>query len=387
MAHEVFISYSSRDRGVADAICAALEGRQLRCWIAPRDIVPGVDWSQAIIDAIAACDAMVLVFSSNANQSEQVKREVSFAVSQAKVLVPVRIEDVQPSGSMLYFLGTVHWLEASRPPLEVSLHRLGETIAALLRPGGPPAPPAAPAAVVTPAPPAPLRSLPPRNSLGHVMVRLGDAHLPAGLPSPLAVGSTCVSNGDYLKFVRAGGPEPRGSLTAPHRRTWRGKACPDSMLDHPVLYVPHGDAVLFCDWLTETERLAGLLGASERYALPTQAQWHAFARGTRLPPDIITDRQWLPGKYQPTEPVSWGEPSASGLYHLFGNVFEWCADTAEKNGERYCLALGGGWASSREWLAQQVKQGTCGAIWRRGGLPMKDGGFRVCLIGEGIRSP
>jgi hypothetical protein len=53
MAHDVFISYSSKDKVVADAVCAGLEGRGIACWIAPRDLVPGVDWGAAIVDAIS----------------------------------------------------------------------------------------------------------------------------------------------------------------------------------------------------------------------------------------------------------------------------------------------------------------------------------------------
>jgi len=133
MAHHVFISYSSHNKPVADAVCATLEASGLRCWMAPRDIAPGADWSQAIIDAIAAAQAFVLVFSSHSNQSEQVKREVSFAVSQARPIVPLRIEDVQPSGAMLYYLGTVHWMDALAGPPETYLHRLSSTVLGMLR--------------------------------------------------------------------------------------------------------------------------------------------------------------------------------------------------------------------------------------------------------------
>jgi TIR domain len=53
VAHDVFISYSSRDKPTADAACAALEQRSIRFWIAPRDIVPGAEWGESIIDAIS----------------------------------------------------------------------------------------------------------------------------------------------------------------------------------------------------------------------------------------------------------------------------------------------------------------------------------------------
>jgi TIR domain-containing protein len=62
MAHDVFISYSSEDKPTADAICATLEGQGIRCRIAPRDILAGIDWSAAIIDAIAESHVLVLVY-------------------------------------------------------------------------------------------------------------------------------------------------------------------------------------------------------------------------------------------------------------------------------------------------------------------------------------
>ncbi len=76
MPHEVFITYSSTDKLIADAVCARLEAAGLRCWIAPRDISPGQDWTAAILSAIESSSAIVLVFSTHANESPHVKREV-----------------------------------------------------------------------------------------------------------------------------------------------------------------------------------------------------------------------------------------------------------------------------------------------------------------------
>ena len=44
MAHDIFVSYAHQDRTVANAVCATLEAHGIRCWIAPRDILPGSDW-------------------------------------------------------------------------------------------------------------------------------------------------------------------------------------------------------------------------------------------------------------------------------------------------------------------------------------------------------
>jgi hypothetical protein len=64
MAHDVFISYSARDKTVADAMCGALELRRIRRWIAPRDVLPGKEWGAAIIEAIQNSRMFVLIFSS-----------------------------------------------------------------------------------------------------------------------------------------------------------------------------------------------------------------------------------------------------------------------------------------------------------------------------------
>lgn len=37
MASDVFISYSSKDRGVANSVCLSLESNDIKCWVAPRD--------------------------------------------------------------------------------------------------------------------------------------------------------------------------------------------------------------------------------------------------------------------------------------------------------------------------------------------------------------
>jgi hypothetical protein len=132
MPFQVFISYATQDRVAANAVCAALEQSEVRCWIAPRDIQPGADWAQSIVEAIQATRILVLIFSRHSNGSQQVAREVSGAVGLGNVIIPVRIEDVLPSGSMQYYLSTPHWLDAMSPPLERHLEGLSSAVVALL---------------------------------------------------------------------------------------------------------------------------------------------------------------------------------------------------------------------------------------------------------------
>jgi TPR repeat protein len=132
MAHDVFISHSAKDKATGDAVCAMLEANGVRCWIAPRDVVPGEEWGRSIIQAINGSRVMVLVFSSNANDSLQIRKEVERAVNKGVIIVPLRIEDVIPSESLEYFIGNVHWLDALTEPLETHLRSLAGTIKILL---------------------------------------------------------------------------------------------------------------------------------------------------------------------------------------------------------------------------------------------------------------
>jgi len=132
MAHDVFISYSSKDKTIADAVCAKLESEKIRCWIAPRDIPPGDSWAGTIVDAIADSKVFVLVFTKGSNQSQQVIREVGEAVDNGIPVVPLRIEDVEPSKEMRYYIKSIHWLDAMTTPIEKHLNKLTHTVQALL---------------------------------------------------------------------------------------------------------------------------------------------------------------------------------------------------------------------------------------------------------------
>lgn len=143
MAHDVFISHSAKDKATADAVCATLESNGIRCWIAPRDVLPSMEWSEAIIDAIEQCRIMVLVFTAHANDSPQIRREVERAVNRGLAILPLRVEDVVPGKSLEYFIGNVHWLDALTPPFEAHLENLAGTIKIVLartEPGASPAP-------------------------------------------------------------------------------------------------------------------------------------------------------------------------------------------------------------------------------------------------------
>jgi predicted ATPase len=132
MPSMVFISHSSKDRATADAICAHLESAGIQCWIAPRNIEPGANWTKGIMQGLDACQVLILVFSEHANDSDHVQREVAKAFSSGLAVIPFRIKDVLPNQSLSYFLDTVQWLDASAPPLQKDLGTLSEQVKKVL---------------------------------------------------------------------------------------------------------------------------------------------------------------------------------------------------------------------------------------------------------------
>jgi hypothetical protein len=172
MEFDAFLSHSTKDKTMADAVCAKLEQAGIRCWIAPRDITPGKTWSGEIVKAIDHCKVMVLIFSLNSNESDQIIREVQMAVQCGKAILPLRIQDIQPSDSMAYFVNSVHWLDAITEPVEAHLDQLVVVVKSLLDSNAVPTKEKI-APVPEPPPPQPLNVTPKPTSTNWVPLVIG----------------------------------------------------------------------------------------------------------------------------------------------------------------------------------------------------------------------
>lgn len=178
----------------------------------------------------------------------------------------------------------------------------------------------------------------------------------------MAVNETRV--GDYQVFVAGAAYD------------WRYKPHFDQGLDHPVVGVALQDAMAFCNWLTESERKAGLITADQLYRLPTNREWGAAAgmdsqrrAGGSTAEDAVEDErrffwglEWPPpvnyGNYSDTDipgyddgypftaPVGRYKPTVEGVYDLAGNVWEWTLDGDLRPGAQATLR-GGSWAYFR----------------------------------------
>ena len=111
-ADAVFVSYATADRKQALSVCKAIERRGTKCWISTRNVAPGENYQEAIVRALRASRAMVLVFSDAANNSDEIKKELSLASRYHIPVMALRIEDVEPSDAFAYELSTRQWIDA-----------------------------------------------------------------------------------------------------------------------------------------------------------------------------------------------------------------------------------------------------------------------------------
>jgi tetratricopeptide (TPR) repeat protein len=112
LSRRVFISYATADRKQAVNVCDALERRGVECWISARDVAPGENYQEAIVRALRGAQALVLVFSGAANDSEEIKKELSLASRNRTPVIALRIKDVEPTDAFAYELSTRQWIDA-----------------------------------------------------------------------------------------------------------------------------------------------------------------------------------------------------------------------------------------------------------------------------------
>jgi hypothetical protein len=124
-----FISYSSKDKNIADNLCAKLEQKGIKVWYAPRDVHG--PYAAAIANAIDRAKYFVVILSQNSIASEHVLNEIDLAfqnISSGMRFKPLRIDDALFTPSFKYYLSRQHWMDATIPPLEERLNEFTQEI-------------------------------------------------------------------------------------------------------------------------------------------------------------------------------------------------------------------------------------------------------------------
>jgi TolB-like protein/Tfp pilus assembly protein PilF len=120
----VFVSYASQDTAVANAIVTAMERQGLKCWIAPRDVVPGTLYADEIVKAINEATVVVLVLSEQAVASPHVGKEIERASSKRRPIIALHTDSAPLTRTFEYFLSESQWIEIGPVGIEAASEKL-----------------------------------------------------------------------------------------------------------------------------------------------------------------------------------------------------------------------------------------------------------------------
>ena len=132
MAHEVFISYASPNKAAADAVCAGLERRSIRCWIAPRDIVPGLPWAESIIDAIEGRASCSCCSAKRPTSRSRCSARSNGPFTRTSLSSGAHRERDADANDGVLSSSSQHWFDAIQTPMEQHLDRMAQAVKAHL---------------------------------------------------------------------------------------------------------------------------------------------------------------------------------------------------------------------------------------------------------------
>ena len=133
---DVFISYSSRNKTEADIIVNELEQHGITCWYAPRNIPPGKTWASAITEALTQAKIVLLIYTHDSNNSQQVLNEINLANASNKTIIPFRLSDEPMNDQLAYYLARMQWVDAHSASLYDDVVPLRNQLLTLLKEAG-----------------------------------------------------------------------------------------------------------------------------------------------------------------------------------------------------------------------------------------------------------
>jgi hypothetical protein len=134
VGNDAFVSYASQDAAVANAIVENLEQHGIKCWIAPRNITPGLQYADEIVGAINNTKVLVLVFSEHAAESAHLGREIERAASKRRRIIVLRTDAAPLTRSFEYFLSDSQWIDVAALGMPAALTKLTQAVGQRLSP-------------------------------------------------------------------------------------------------------------------------------------------------------------------------------------------------------------------------------------------------------------
>lgn len=109
--HDAFVSYSHANAATVLPIIESIEETGLSVWIDREEMRAGQNWAGQIVRAIKASDRFCLMCSSQAFESDHVRREVYLADKYGKTMVPIRLDEAPMPEDIEYFLIGRQWID------------------------------------------------------------------------------------------------------------------------------------------------------------------------------------------------------------------------------------------------------------------------------------
>lgn len=114
---KVFISHSSKDEALASKVVSYLEQSGLDVWYDSREIMPGDNWADKVAQGLRESEAMVVLVTPSALESNSLRRDINYALTQKRFkgrLVPVL------AGDSRQFQGwTIPWIFDHLPTISL----------------------------------------------------------------------------------------------------------------------------------------------------------------------------------------------------------------------------------------------------------------------------
>lgn len=125
----VFISHH-RDtcEQIVSGVSTYLKAVDIFCWYAERDVETSQNYTVEIMEAIRNCDLFVLLLNKYANKSRHVLREVNVAMSHAKPIMIIRLDDCVPNDSIAYVSSILQMISISDSNRECCIQGISEEI-------------------------------------------------------------------------------------------------------------------------------------------------------------------------------------------------------------------------------------------------------------------
>jgi hypothetical protein len=126
--HDIFISYSDKDRELASKVYDALVAEGFNCWISFNDIHHGEVWAKAITQGIKNSKTFLLILTPNSNSSDQVLREIEYADKQKKKLYCYKVGNIVTSDALDYFISSIQQFETHKLSFAKGIERMSKEL-------------------------------------------------------------------------------------------------------------------------------------------------------------------------------------------------------------------------------------------------------------------